>query len=164
MEQDQELQAMQQVLDTLSALTEEGSKERVLQYVAARLGIEKGSTESPTHRTDTTSEFINHFATFADLFNAYSPGTNADRALIAGYWLQVNEGLEQFTSQAANKLLQDLGYSVANITDAFTQLYNKTPRLALQVRKTGKSQQARKQYKLTQAGIDMVQARLRGTI
>lgn len=66
------------------------------------------------------------------------------------------QGHEHFASQAVNKELQNLGHALSNVTDAFKQLQNKKPALAIQVKKSGRSQQARKQYKLTQAGIDVI--------
>ncbi len=160
---------MQSVLGILSDLPDEGSQERVVAYVSARLNLRFSQRPAAAAPSETDSGHSNgdaaskgSFDTFADLFNAVSPATNADKALVAGYWLQVLEGNEQFASQAVNKLLQNLGHSLANVTDAFNQLGAKKPRLAIQTRKSGKSQQARKQYKLTQAGIDAVTGRLQG--
>lgn len=84
---------------------------------------------------------------------------------MAAYWLQVCSGQEQFSSQSVNKELQDLGHVIQNVTQAFTQLKErKKPALAIQVKKSGKSQQARKLYKLTLAGIDMVNGLLQGQV
>jgi hypothetical protein len=169
MEQDKELSAMQAVLGILADLTDEGSQERVVSYVSARLNLRSAprsvpvvSSEAERTESSESEELERRFDTFADLFNAVSPTINADKALVAGYWLQILEGRDQFASQAVNKLLQNLGHSLANVTDAFNQLGAKKPRLAIQTRKSGKSQQARKQYKLTQAGIDAVKGRLQG--
>jgi hypothetical protein len=169
MEVDQELTAMQSVLGILSELPDGEAQERVITYVTARLNL-AGVSQSAKRVASSGEELETggnapsqpQLDTFADLFNVVSPTTNADKALVAAYWLQVVERHEQFASQAVNRLLQNLGYSLANVTDAFNQLGAKKPRLALQTRKSGKSQQARKQYKLTQAGIDAVKARLQG--
>jgi hypothetical protein len=153
---DEELSAMQLVLDTLEGLDGE-ARLRVLSWVTNKLGLKRSL---PAH-AEPGAEPKNggglaNFLSFADLFTATSPSNNAEKALVAGYWLQICQGQEQFTSQAANKELQNLGHVVSNITDAFGQLQAKKPALAIQVKKSGKSQQARKQYKLTQAGVDAV--------
>ncbi len=55
-----------------------------------------------------------------------------------------------------NNELNHLGQKVANITNAMTSLNETKPQLVLQLRKSGKSQQARKTYKLSAAGINRV--------
>jgi hypothetical protein len=102
------------------------------------------------------------YPTFADLFSAASPKTNAEKALVGGYWLQVCQGAESFVSMSINNELKNLGEGVDNITSAFDGLKDVKPQLALQVRKEGKSQQARKLYKLTVAGVRSVDAMIRG--
>ncbi len=152
--EDPELNAMQSILKTLNEL-EENSRSRVLAWVADRLKIQTPQNGSSADQDE------QEFKTFADLYNCASPITNPDKALVAGYWLQKCQGYEEFPSQLANKDLQNLGHALVNVTDAFNQLKNKKPALAIQVKKSGKSQQARKQYKLTQAGIDAVNGMLK---
>jgi hypothetical protein len=109
------------------------------------------------------SDDENPFKTLADLFHATEPQTNAEMALIAAYWIQVYSGQEQFSSQNVNKHIQELGHNIKNITAAFSRLQRQKPALALQVRKSGKSPQARKSYKLTTAGIEAVRAKFAKT-
>ena len=97
------------------------------------------------------------FDTFAELFDAADPQTNSDKALVAGYWLQKFEKVEGFDSQSANKLLKNLGHGLANITSALTALKDQKPTLALQLKKSGSSQQARKLYKVTVAGFKAIE-------
>lgn len=161
---DEELNAMQAVMEALIDL-DQSSKARVLIWVAGRLGIDVVQTQQiernvgyleadvPTSEIEVCAA---KYSDFADLFYAIHPSGNADMALVAGYWLQEICGVEQFGAHAVNKELQQLGCSIANITAAFTQLMKKKPSLAIQMRKSGRSQQARKQYRLTHAGIDVV--------
>jgi hypothetical protein len=73
--------------------------------------------------------------------------------------LQVCQNAETFDGFTANKELKQLGKGMANITIAIDALRNEKPDArALQVGKSGKSQQARKTYKLTVAGIKAVEA------
>jgi hypothetical protein len=98
------------------------------------------------------------FADFSALFAAADPDTNAEKALVAGYWLQICLGQGDFDSQTANKALKSIDRGLVNITHAFTMLREMKPSLALPVSKGGKSQQARKRYKLTVLGIRSVEA------
>ena len=76
---------------------------------------------------------------------------------MGGYWFQVCGGLEEFAAQLVNDALKETGAKVANVTVAFDRLRAANPSLVLHVRKSGKAQQARKQYKLTVAGIGAVE-------
>ncbi len=98
------------------------------------------------------------YADFGALFTAADPDTNAEKALVAGYWLQVCLGQGDFDSQTANKALKSIDRGLVNITHAFTMLREMKPSLALPVSKGGRSQQARKRYKLTVLGIRSVEA------
>jgi hypothetical protein len=102
------------------------------------------------------------FATFAELFDAATPNGNSEKALVVGYWLQVCGGAEHFDGFTANRELKNLGHGLGNVTNAVETLRNQTPALALQLSKAGKSQQARKTYKLTVAGIKAVEAMISG--
>ena len=158
--EDLELKAMQDIFVALEPL-EAVARARVLSWVKDRLGVQMTKAFMPASSSGGTA-FVGdrEFKTFADLYNNAQPTTNGDKALVAGYWLQICLQAEEFPSQQANKELQNLGHALVNITDAFNQLKSKKPALAIQVKKSGKSQQARKQYKLTQAGIDLVKTML----
>lgn len=94
---------------------------------------------------------------FATLFDATQPHTDAERALIAAYWVQIALGVEEFDSQKINTELKNLGHPIANITGALANLSARRPSLVLQTRKIGHARQARKRFKLTNAGIRRVQ-------
>lgn len=150
-----ELDAMSKVFGILEPLDEK-ARMRVLAWVSDHLNVRgTGGAEQPE-----AERRAEGWKTFAELFEAAQPNTNGERALVGGYWLQVCKGLEDFDSASVNKELQNLGHPVVNITDAFDQLRSRKPALAIQVRKSGKSQQARKKYKLTQAGIKKVEDKL----
>jgi hypothetical protein len=148
MPDDPELVAMENVMEAVKDLDEE-TRKRVLSWAVNRFHVTppKGVPGSPEEPTD---------GDFAELYNAANPTRDADRALVAGYWLQVIEKKKNFTSQQAHKLLKNLGHGVTNITDAFDALKGEKPRLAMQVRKAGTTRQARKQYQLTTEGIKRV--------
>jgi hypothetical protein len=93
------------------------------------------------------------YDSFAELFDAAQPSSKANMALVAGYWLQVCQGQGDFDGQSANTELKHLGQRIENITVAMNSLKGQKPSLVIQLRKSGKSQQARKIYKITPAGI-----------
>lgn len=163
-----ELEAITVVYEALEPLSSE-ARARVLNYITSLLAIDvtigmpplkddsiNEDLEPPPGPADNTQGSL-QFSTFAELHDKARPATNADSALLAGYWVQQFEGNEHFASQAINKELKNLGTGVKNITSALNRLRNSKPALVLQVRKGGKSRQARKTYKLTNAGIKRVQ-------
>jgi hypothetical protein len=167
-EADLEFAAMRTVYSALEPLDDD-ARARVLAYVASRLEIgvaapvikqadtvvvDEAATPSPTSAPK--------FNTFAELFSAASPKSSADKALLAGYWLQVCEGAQNFDSASANKILKHLGEGLANVTNAIDTLKNQKPQLALQLRKSGTTQQARKTYMVTAAGTKAVETMLEG--
>jgi hypothetical protein len=137
---------------------------RVLAWAANRYGIESPvggavgvmSKSAPGRGGDSP-----RYDVFVDLFDAAAPKTDAERALVGGFWLQVLEGAADFPAQQVNDALKDVGHGVGNITDAFSGLQGRGPALVRQVAKSGKSRQARKRYKLTIAGIAVVEEMLR---
>lgn len=171
---DAEFSAMQVVYDTLVAL-EDDARSRILRYIVARLkiadpvaggpGADK-STPSGEEEQETAIEKEQakapKYNSLAELADDTEPQTNADKALVAGYWLQVCQGAESFDGLSLNRELKNLGLGIANITMALDSLRNQNPSLALQLKKSGTSQQARKTYKLTVAGIKALENMING--
>ncbi len=172
-----ELAAIKSVVDTLEPLDDD-ARLRVLSYAAAvlEIAIVPPAKAKPITQLGNADDDVGDdegvasdmptaapkYASFAELFDAASPTSNSDKALVAGYWLQVCEGNESFSGQSANNELKNLGQAIANITNAVDGLKNQKPALALQLRKSGKSQQARKSYKITVAGIKTVENMING--
>lgn len=159
-----EFEAMQTIHQALEPLPPQ-ARERVVRYIISLLEI--GVTIAAPRLTDATDAEVAaadeaaasaaSYSSFADLYDAADPANGAEKALVAGYWLQVCEQNDTFTAQAANKLLTNLGHKIANITLAFAPLQNSKPALVLQVSKSGRSQQARKTLKLSRAGLNRVE-------
>jgi len=174
--EDDEFLAMRAVFSALKGLPDDEARTRVLSYAASRLNLSMGTAPAKATQVGTTEAASGGeadaaagaatspttFGTFAELFDAAHPQSNADKALVAGYWLQVCQGAESFSGLAANTDLKHLGEAVANITNAIDGLKNQKPALALQLKKSGKSQQARKSYKITVAGVRAVEAMIHG--
>jgi hypothetical protein len=172
-EQDAEFAAMMAVFSSLQALNED-AQGRVLEYVTSRLNIGQkprqavSATSTPTLEPQVTDEIEvervipSNFGSFAELYDASQPKTQSDKALVGGYWVQVCQGGESFDAFSINKELKNLGEGVLNITSALDSLKAQKPALALQMKKAGKSRQARKTYKVTVAGIKFVEAMIGG--
>ncbi len=165
---DKEFTAMQSVYEALKPLDLE-SRQRVFDYIGARLGILAARPESSSSTVDDEEvrEETNHgersvsereFATLAELHDAANPALDKERALVTAYWLQVCERAENFSAYSVNNALKELGHGVSNITNALDALKRPKPALILQLKKAGKSKQARKTYKVTEAGVDAVRA------
>jgi hypothetical protein len=82
--------------------------------------------------------------------------------LVAGYWVQVCGGADSFDGFSVNRELKNLGHGLINVTVAIEGLRKQQPARALQLAKAGKSQQARKTYKLTVVGIKAVEEMISG--
>jgi hypothetical protein len=151
-ELDSELWAMQIITSALSEL-EPAAKTRVLAYVTARLGFEPEHLSNGRPESEIAKSVEGRsYSELAELYDAVSPSNEAEKALVAAYWSQVCNGAESFESLTLNKGLKDLGQGVSNITSALSKLMDAKPSLVLQIKKSGKSQQARKLYKITEAG------------
>ncbi|MBZ9807787.1 hypothetical protein LB542_16705 [Mesorhizobium sp. BR1-1-9] len=168
---DAEFSAMQTLYNALEPLDDD-ARSRVVNYIVARLEIVHNASRAaaaaaePAAGSEPAAEpeiaEATTYGSVAELYDATQPKTNGDKALIAGYWLQVCQGAENFDSQSANKELKHLGQGLANVTAAIESLKNQKPALALQLKKSGKSQQARKVYKITVAGVKAVEAMING--
>lgn len=115
-----------------------------------------GSAESSPPAAGTS------FSTLPDLYSKVSPASDSNRALVVGYWFQVLQGVPDLDGFSINKELKHLGHAVTNITTALTSLIERKPQLVIQTRKSGNSKQARKLYRLTDAGIKAVERLIAG--
>ena len=171
---DAEFGAMHAVYKALEPLDDD-ARSRVFTYIMARFEIAVGVAAIPKEAnnaengisqegavTGKDEEEAPKYGSLAELYDASQPKGNSDKALVAGYWLQVCQGAENFDAMSANKELKNLGQGLPNITNAIDALKNQKPALALQLKKSGKSQQARKTYKITVAGIKAVEAMING--
>lgn len=160
-----ELTAMQAVADALTDLSDE-EKTRVLAWI---LDYFKFSQDDTPHEAIAKKDDISRdasgaeeFRFFGDLFAAVDPRTNEDKALVAAYWIQVVQGNDQWQSATIQKELKDLGHAIRNVSDAIACCEKKRPQKIVQLKKNGKSRQARKTFKLSEAGIQYIQNKLYG--
>lgn len=157
---DTEIDAMATIATALDKFKEDGHDviERILTWTLNRYKMDNikvqaenrilGRVQNPGN----TSIFQHE----SELYNAFGPKFAAEKALVVAYWYQVITEHADFTAQEVNASLKHLGQGVSNITDALGSLMKKKPALAMQVKKTGKSKQSRKKYRLTIEGINRV--------
>jgi hypothetical protein len=158
--EESEPHAMLEISSILLALPDDDARRRVLSWAADRFAVHLNTRSRPTLGPELGSVAEPPKETFADLFDAVRPTTEKEKALVAAYWKAKMEATPQFGSQELNKLLTDLGHRVLNITDALSASIQEKPALILQVRKSGTSRQARKTYKVSDAGFRWVESRL----
>ena len=165
---DPEVTAITKVNEALSGL-EPAVVHRVLRWAADKFNVavplankSRQPEDAAKNENPTNGEGSDNFADIASLYDSASPRTEAEKALVVGYWLQVVQGNSDWESFSVNKDLKNLGHGVGNITDALDKLIERTPRLVIQTRKSGTSRQARKRYKLTSEGIKKVKQMLSG--
>ena len=160
-----EVKAMGQVAEALDSLDVE-ARHRVLDWASGRYG--SGRARDRSERREKKEERgavpdmtdAEEYADLAALYNAAGPTTDDEKVLVAGYWHQVHEKKQNLDGQALNKDLRDLGHRVGNVTRACSMLIKTKPQLMIQVGKSGSTQQARKQYRLTEAGLRKVRKML----
>lgn len=158
---DPEIQAMQSVSAAIADLDLEAQR-RVLRWASQRFLGNNEAAHQETLVVGGTQAVAAPFSDFVDLYHAANPRTLADKALVAGYWFQQVKGSQQLRAQDLNGALRDLGHGIQNVTDALRTLERHKPALVRQTGKAGRSQQARKSYKLTQEGVARAQGLLSG--
>ncbi len=160
-----ELKAMAAVESALKGLGEE-ERQRVLRWVFERFNAQPPKFKSPIEPTGTAAQMEEKPSeesaddTLAEFYDRANPSTDADKALVVGYWFQYKQSRAEIESQAINKELKNLGQGVGNITRALESLKDLKPSLVVQTRKGGASKQARKKFKVTTEGKKVVEGML----
>lgn len=164
-----EVAAMASVESILGSL-EEDIRSRVLRWAIERFGrgtnvrdakFEEERPRSSSSTNDVTAPLGGMPTTLAEFYSQASPETDAQKALVAGYWFQFIEETTDLEAQKLNSELKHLGHRVGNITRALDSLKSQKPQLVIQRRKEGSTRQARKKYQLTGAGKQAVEQMLR---
>lgn len=163
-----ELEAMKKVAEVLKDL-EPDSARRILEWASDHFNIQikqldagaekKGHDKGDSsERKDALKDDAKAYNDVPDFYSAVSPTTDAEKVLTISYWKQVYDGASDVDSFNVNKELKDLGHAVGNVTRAFGLLQKSKPQLAVQTRKHGTSQQARKLYRVTGEGKKYIES------
>jgi hypothetical protein len=149
-----EVEALGRVVQALDGL-DASAIQRVLEWTWKRF-VGAGLPDAGAGRAVPSTEH----ADLADLYVAAHPATDPDKVLVVAYWHQVSAGKENLDAQTINSDLKNLGHGVGNVTRACSALIGEKPQLMIQVKKAGSTRQARKQYRLTAAGVQRVRDKL----
>jgi hypothetical protein len=153
---DHELLAMSKIASILSDFSTD-SQRRVVQWIVSKFAANTEVPPTPFQIAGGSQpNEIKEFPDVASLFVAVNPTTGAEKALVIAYWLQLQKGQEEWEGFSINTELKHLGHGLKNVTDALNSLIEQRPQLVVQVRKSGKSQQARKRYRLTIEGVKKI--------
>src|SRR5688572_27701906 len=148
-----EVRALGRVVDAVDGL-DPSAIQRVLEWAWKRF-----VGAAPLEPTGNRGAPVEH-GDLADLYVAARPATDADKVLVVAYWHQVSAAKENLDAQTIHRDLKNLGHGVSNVTRACSALIGEKPQLMIQVKKAGSTRQARKQYRLTAAGLQRVRDKL----
>lgn len=167
---DPEIEAMLSTANALASL-DEAARGRVLRWAAERFNVTLGNQghrrfSDPGDEVDVTPDHAPEdapaFEHFAELVAKAQPKSEAEKVLVAAYWVQVVQGHGHWGARTLSAELKHVGHPVSNVTRALTTNIKKKPQLVIQLNKSGRSQQSNKDYKATDEGIVYVQGMLRG--
>lgn len=146
-----ELEALLKIESIMEGLDTEQSR-RVLIWLHDKYGHHADGLRFPTANQSMIEKISANFSNFAEFYDIVQPKGNALKALCACYWFDYLEHGRKFNAQILNSELKQLGHGISNITAALTALKDEKPSLVLQVKKSGTSRQARKEYQITESG------------
>lgn len=160
-----ELKAMMEISHLFAGL-EEDEIQRVLHWATEKFrnkSVDSVVATRPLAQTPSLAleTLPSNFDDLPAFMDASKPTNGLERILAAAYFQQVIQGEPDFDSQTLNTQLKHLGYPSANITRDMVRLVDRSPKLVIQTRKEGSSQQARKKFRLTTEGVRAVEALLR---
>ena len=153
-----EIESMRQVAAALDPLDSD-QRGRVLRWAIERFGTgpTKSTNEVEGAKLGSVKQGEKQLEV-GEFFAQAAPATDMERALVMSYWVQENsEHGEEFDASTVNTQLKQLGHGVSNITRALDKLKAQKPQPIIQKQKSGKTKQARKVYKVTDAGKASVQ-------
>lgn len=164
MAQEPELLAMDTVYNVLKGL-EEDAQTRVINWISSKLSIKAPQvtiTEESQKKSNILKEEVDicSFSSIPDIFSSANPTSDTDRALLVATFFQEVEEKKEVRGYDVNKELRNLGHGVKNITRTVQQLIDKKPKLMIQTKKSGKSKQAQKKYKVTVEGVNVIKEML----
>jgi hypothetical protein len=158
-----EIEAMRVVAGALRDL-DPSARDRVLRWTCEKYGVQQ---VRPVHATRLDSRRAESRGAdgpdeggsvdLADLYATCQPKTDGEKTLVVSYWLQETQGVLGIDAQKVNTQLKHLGHGVGNITRAFDKLMENRPQLMIQTKKAGTTKQARKTYRVTTEGKNMIE-------
>ncbi len=162
-----ELTAMQQIADIVANLSA-AERKRVASWL-----VEYASQEAPAdveEMDDDNDNVINdasydaadesqeeQFATFGDLYSTVAPKKGAQKAAVAGYWLETKEGKRSWKASEVNKLLKSIDVKVSSISIVLTNAVKVDSPLIMELERLGDGERSRKTFCLSERGLAYVE-------
>lgn len=170
-----ELDAMQQIASIVSCLTPAERKR-----VAAWLMEYAPQADAPTTPDSTLEENganaeidlpvdahtqpeearQKDFVTFAELYERVAPKKGAQKAAVAGYWLQTRQGQQSWKASEVNKLLKTIDVRVSSVSIVLTNAVKAKDALIVELARLGDGERSRKTFCLSERGMAYVEGSL----
>lgn len=97
------------------------------------------------------------FGSAAELLAKCNTKTSAEKVLVVAAYLQAKNPKQDLTGYEINHTLKNIGHKVSSVNIFAGLLMAKKPQLMIQTKKHGTSQQARKNYRVTDEGMKEVE-------
>ena len=159
---DPEVAAMAALSEALDPLSDE-VRVRVLAWARSRYAPAIGPAMSAAEPTPARVSGLAGYTTLAEFVAACGADTDSGRVLATATFVTQRNAADSFTAAEIQSELKHLGYGVGNITRVIDGLSGQRPQLVVQLKKQGNTRQARKVYKVTEAGIQETQRMLAGS-
>ncbi|MDO4404354.1 MAG: hypothetical protein Q4C09_04880 [Atopobiaceae bacterium] len=98
--------------------------------------------------------------TFEGLYNEVAPKTAIQKIVTAAYWLETQDQKESWKSFDVNKLLKSVGVKISSVSGTLAIEGKKENPMVAVLDKSGDSMQARKTFRLSDAGFVFVEDRI----
>ena len=100
------------------------------------------------------------YTTFAELYEAVAPRKGAQKAAVAGYWLETTNGQESWKASEVNKLLKSIDVKVSSMSIVLTNAVKATNALVIELERLGDTERSRKTFRLSEHGLAYVRSQL----
>lgn len=166
-----ELKTKKDIYELLKPLSKQ-EQIRVWRWVGEVLELYSGSVMrlagGPTGQSEkarVTNQEIDwgSFSSAAEVLGAGNAAKDNERVLLVAAFLQEKHQKNDLTGKEISDELKHVGHRLTNVTMTIGTLVNRKPSWMIQTRKEGRSQQARKKYKVTTEGLKQALALLTGS-
>ncbi len=165
-----EFVAMQAIADAVADLSK-SEKRRVAAWLVDYTAQETVS-QADTNETSSQIDALAHkpisegavepepISSFSELYDAVAPKTGAQKAVVAGYWIEKYEGRDSWKASETNKLLKSIDVKISSISIVLTNAVKAAEPMVAELGRLGEGQRSRKTFCLNETGIAFVENRL----
>ncbi len=165
-----ELSAMQQIANIVADLTP-AERRRVGTWLVefAKEDAPLATKESTAATSDSDPVAVEPdtdvaqdkaYTTFAELYETVAPRKGAQKAAVAGYWLETTNGQESWKASEVNKLLKSIDVKVSSMSIVLTNAVKATNALVIELERLGDTERSRKTFRLSEHGLAYVRSQL----